>query len=626
MAENSIYQAAATQYSPTEGPFTDVLSQGLHPAMQQQSQEPYGGGNKYGVIAMLGDKALQGIQRGRLMRYVAGEAMRAKQYNAGLSEFDQKIMEVQNDPTLGAEDKQIRIHKLQQDRLTYTTGHFNQAMEGMDGGQQGKKGKGKSAQGGQGAAPGAPGGAQPQGKKGAGGAVQQTEHIGAKIGGILQGVMNRVAGPNLPTSRPVDLDWVKARVSDIDDMPSTAKKNAEQSWNGMINDLTQKLGRKPYQEDITSDPRFGQVTEQYLKAYPSGVAESIFNARMGGYPTEEKQYQLDLTEQTVKGYRNLFNAAKESQTVHGRQGGPNAQSPTLYDPKTGTVRPLGGGERSGPPGAPLQAQEAPKSPTAQVTSAFNSPGIEPYFGAEIPIDPSIPGIKNTNVFAYKTRPDGTQEVIALNSPVPGLLVEAGTNRLFYAADARQDGWKLSAATPRDERQEPQPRTGRIAVNGTLYQTQWDKDKKDWVFSTVTKDGKSQNIPLGNVPGLATNTRNAMTQFQNIAKDGDTRKKRIQTQIDAIQKDIDQANEGGGSHANASVEDRNKYVAQRQQELLQKQKELDGVDDFTKLRLEILKNGLHADYMQMGIDEMFGPGGSDSGGGAEQPDYSGDFAQ
>jgi len=613
MADNSIYQTVG-QYAPAEGPFTDILQKGLHPAQNQQPQQPYGGGNRYGVIAMLGDKALQGIQKGRLMGYLAREAKVAQQYNAGLSEFDTKMNEVQNDPTLGPEDKQIRLHKLTQDRLAYVAGHFNQAMDHATG--QGEQGKGQKQQ-------------KPK-KTGIKGKLEEPVHIGEKIGGVLRNVMTQMAGPNLPQSRPVDLDWVKARVSDIDDMPSMAKAKAEEGWNSMIQSLTDKLGRKPYNEEITSSPEFGKVAERYATAYPSGVGESIFNTRMKGYPTEAGAITLEEQKDITKNYLDIRNAVREAQTVHDQQkgapGGTQQQGPTIYNPQTGTVQPLGGGERTGPPGTPPPVQEAPKSEAAQVASRFNSPDLEPYFGAEIPIDPRLPGLKNNIVYAYKEKPDGRREVIGLNNPVPGLLLEAGTGRMFFEADARQGGWKLSASTPRDPSREPDPKTGRMEVGGKMYQTQWDRNKGQFVMSTIDVGGKTQYIPLGQVPGMSQNTRFAMTQVQQIVKQGKDDKLRIGGQLNQARKDLQQAKDGAGTYKDMSTEQRTDYMKGRQAEIDRLQQEYDNIDPFTKQRLEILRNGLQADYLDIAIqgqypDEQTAPAGDQGANAAGWADQN-----
>ena len=96
----------------------------------------------------------------------------------------------------------------------------------------------------------------------------------------------------------------------------------------------------------------------------------------------------------------------------------------------------------------------------------------------------------------------------------------------------------------------------------------------------------------------------MTQTQQIIQQGKADKLRISSQLNQTRKDIQQAKDGAGTYKDMSVDQRNDYIKGRQEEIQRIQQEYDNIDPFTKQRLEILKNGLQADFLNIAIQGAF----------------------
>lgn len=290
MADTSIYQqAAGSQYEPTAGPFTGVLTAGLHPAQQQSQQEPYSGGSVAGVLAMIGDRALQGIQRGRFMRFFTNEIQSARAYNAGLSQFDLKRQQVIDDPTLTDEDKQAKINALDQSKATYVSQHFNTAAEGIEGGGKGKgkksregpptdTGAGANIDVGQTGAQGATGGP----KK----AKADQESLGRSIVNTLGGALKRVAGPNLPpTQAPMSQDWVKARLSDVDQVRAgPAQAGVVSRQTDLMTQIQEATKDAQDREELSR--KLQPFIPKILQAFPRNAAD-VIGSLMQSRPTPE---------------------------------------------------------------------------------------------------------------------------------------------------------------------------------------------------------------------------------------------------------------------------------------------------------------------------------------------------
>jgi hypothetical protein len=543
MANEPIAQMAAGQYGMSEGPFTGILQQGLLPQVSQQPTQEYGGGNKYGVIAMMGDSMLKGLQKGRLMRYMVNEAQTAQKYQAGLSEFDMKRQEIESDKELSDSDKQSRLNELSKYRLQYINQHFQQGMADTQGGQdQGKKAS-KQQGGAAGAAGELQGGGKSKGKKG----DQQPQSIGQQIGGFMSNVMNRMAGPGLPATRPADLDWVSGRIRDIDKMPTESKNAAEDAFKDMMIRTQGQVGgdRQVSSRDLINSGLFENVREKYRKAYGDRGMDML-NTKLQAVGTPKEQMEEALMQQdydmlkvqdTVRREQNQVSVTPQPTELppdlygaglprpKGAQGNaPQAQGqqgPGQAAGTASTVSPTQGGSRPGPPGQPPAAQAPPLPKESQnqnkyIDSDFDQfiqPTLRPIVSPRINKQPST-------VYAYRDLPNGKQEVIGLKD-WDGLITDVG-NQPVKVGDAKASGWKFSGVMPRIQADPYHP--SKWTYQGKVYQTIFNPETKKYDLAI----GPDQRpMLIGEAPGAKEMIKFGQQQLQGIMTRRDNNERKLE---------------------------------------------------------------------------------------------------
>lgn len=611
MADKSIYQQASG-YAPAEGPFTGILLSGLN--QQPQVQQSYTGGSKTGQIAFLADQFLRGVQRGRMMSYIASEAKKSREYNSGLGQIDSQMQQVSQDPTLGDADKQARLNDLANIRNQYVTDHLSGAMgEGQGKGKGGKQ-KAKQA-----AAPYSETSAE--GAPKASGGKQEGDSVGHQIGSALHGIMSRLAGPNMPESGTANLQWLQSRLYQNQQMSvGQGKQQAEQAWNTMLQSAAQRLGKPVTEltsEDIRQAPELDKVMDTYASVYPQGRGIDILNAKMGGFVSPEQQQQRAITKETLEDEK-MFRRVSEWEAGGGAEEKP--QGAQIYNPQTGGVQPLGAGTRLGPPPEAKPLPIAQRSQTETVASQFNSPDMEPFFGQALRISPYTKTNHNI-VYAYQDRPNGQREVIGLTELRPGVLVESGTNRLFNARAAKNAGWRLSSASPRANPRETMQFSSEM-INGKMYKTEYDRSTGRFRLS---RDEAGNPILLRDAPGVDQMLKFNAQHIDNIVQTASQQKIRLNGQLNATNSLLTAAKSGAGTYASVGVEDRKKAVTSLEENVTRLKQELEDVDTNMKARLESLYRATGQSAFQNAINGLFpqdqaSPGLNAPEWGEQMPDF------
>lgn len=261
-------------FGPSEGPFTGLITSGLVPGAQQQPQQRVSGFmGAGGKIAYLGDKLLEGIQRGKMLSYMASEAKKQAMFKGQMGEIESQL----------AGD----VTPEQRSQLEVLRGQlFKKYYQGETGGEQGgKKGKGGSPSG---------------GGKGKG---KDAEHPLGHIKGILDTVINRLGGPDLPKSGDVSDDtWLKAKLQEIgapnrsqqiqdkQTSISTAVKALSEAAQaeGRTFSAEEAMGSKAVQEQmaalnrLTGDPKKTiEIVNQSLAGVPGLGTEAYYEQAAG---------------------------------------------------------------------------------------------------------------------------------------------------------------------------------------------------------------------------------------------------------------------------------------------------------------------------------------------------------
>ena len=170
-------------YGPTQGPFSHILQSGLVPGTQQNNERPSGYMGAGGQLAYMGTKLLEGIQRGKVLSYMASEAKKDAFFKAGLAQIDSQL----SSPDLTPEQR----GKLETVRGQWFAQHLEPEL------QPEKKSKGKKS-------------AQKQG-----GSTGQGESPADQIKGVLGSIVGKLGGPDLPKSGTNNGEWLQAQLNSI---------------------------------------------------------------------------------------------------------------------------------------------------------------------------------------------------------------------------------------------------------------------------------------------------------------------------------------------------------------------------------------------------------------------------
>lgn len=501
MPDDSILSQTGGLFANQQGPFSSIIQSGLVPGTQQQQQPISGLMGTGGRLAYLGDKLLEGFQKGRMLAYMGQEAKKQANFKGQLAKVEAQL----NQPGLTQE----QTGQLQQLRANLFSSYWT-AMNEPD------KKTGKSR-----VVPDDERPKYPAGKAQLGLSSKKDEfgtsieHLKEAVGGMFR----RLAGPNLPKSGSVDSNDVDAQLKRIgapslNDNVRNYQDNIRTAMQVMDQDADKNGRPHPSTEEYIANPVIGKQID-----YLNQLAVSTRQPEGSFLPST---FRTAITKQQ----RN----AQEAQDIklqQERQDWKIEQQISTINQPSGSLTsvPLPGGVSIPVPSGPPAILQPPEqlSPKEIAANQFNNgPGFSGMFGKP------VQGMTERYLATHNAKPiyitaPGEKEATALLSLGNGVILQPGTNRVFNTKKAMQDGWKFEDARP-------------VAMPAPNIKPGWDADHKHIIQYIVDRNDPTHWTPVldkNGKPVLAGNDKDdraelnrTFSQIDDVVKTRDSEINRV----------------------------------------------------------------------------------------------------
>src|SRR3984893_3764349 len=540
--QDPILSQAAGAYAPTAGPFSELLSSGLNPAVQPQHNERPSGFSGVGGGVLLGlTKMIEGLQQGNRFAYIGEEAKRSHTFNTGVQAYQQIIAEA--DKAGDVERAQSATQKLRE----WTVGYGKMELSGGDAtraqskAQKEQSGRVYHAE----ERPSA--GGKPTRGQASKGAVE-SQHPGELVRGFLGNMLDHLSGPNLPHSGKLDLGTVYQNIAEVNALPDQAAraKQAHASVDQIIAKYSTVEGAD--QRKVFQSPEFSQLFQSDWWKFVGPQTRADVMSRITSAFPDPKEALVEQQQKEV--IENLKDARTEDAPPVSREIESPASPPATAPPDARTIR-----EQGLPPYAnqvvprsPSLIPEAQKTPQMRTADRYNPPGLDAYLGKPWVPSPYLK-LPSTGIGVVWLK-KGDQVLAFTDWGVA--VTEAGTHRKLNVNAAKADGWEVSSERPVRPQHLTNPLKGVEwdPQKKLFYARQYNPETKSWERS---KNSDGTDLIVRPAPQEANLLMQGARMFDGMQRQRDANEKQL---ISEARKDIaDIRNEVGKYKVNVGMGDK-----------------------------------------------------------------------